>query len=161
MSDDDRYDYHKLVQTYIETKRHDHPHADFKNYYTELLTLLEQLFGVDFSSPPAPQRTLWMLFQATVHSYLKLGTPWSNFLETGLIVHKIEQLGSQRERIFQLSKQIDELTQSSREAHLQLIYDLFISIYGERDLVVTAQDLKAKGFDDAKKPRIEDYWDEL
>lgn len=158
---DFRYDYRQLVLTYIQTMRNDHIHADFKNYYARLLTLLEQVFEVDFSSPPSSQRALWMLFQATVSSYLSLRTPWSNFLEAGLIVKRIEQLGSQGEKIFQLSTQIEELEQSSREAHLQLIYELFERIYGKRDLVVTSQDLKARGFDDSKEPQITDYWEDI
>jgi hypothetical protein len=46
----------------------------------------------------------------------------------------------------------------SREAHLQLLYELFECIYGKRDLVVTSQDLQAKGFDDSNEPRMADYW---
>jgi hypothetical protein len=159
--DESTYDYRELVQTYIQTERKDHPHAAFEQYYARLLTLLERVFEVDFSSPPSSQGALWMLFQATVRSYVSLRTPWSNFLEAGLIVQKIEQLGPQGEKIFQLSKHIEELTQSSRDAHLQLIHDLFTCVYGKRDLVVTSQDLKARGFDDSKEPQISDYWDEI
>lgn len=155
------YDYHELMQTYIQTERKDYPHPDFQKYYARLLALLAQMFEVDFSSPPPSQHALWMLFQATVRSYVSLRTPWSNFLEAGLIVQKIEQLGSQGEKICQLSKQIEELTQSSREAHLQLIYDLFTCVYGKRDLIVTSQDLKARGFDDAKEPHLRDYWEKI
>jgi hypothetical protein len=102
-----------------------------------------------------------MLFRATVKSYLRLTTPFSGFLEAGLIVGKIEQLGPQGETIFRLNNNIEELTEKSGETHLQLLYDLFTAIYGKRDLIVTTHDLKARGFDDSKEPRIEDYWDEL
>ena len=151
------YDYRELIQTYIQTQRNDHRHPDFKNYYTELLTQLEQLFEVDFSSPPSSQRALWMLFRATIDSYLSLRTPWNRFLEAGLLVQKIEALGSEGEKIFTCSKQIEEVTQTSRELHLQLLSDLFECMYGKRDLVVTSQELTAIGFDPSKEPQITDY----
>lgn len=155
------YDYRKLIQTYIQSRRNDHIHPDFKNYYTGLLTQLEQLFEVDFSSPPSSQHALWMLFRATIDSYLSLRTPWSHFLEAGLLVQKIEALGSQGEKIFSYSKQIEEVTQTSRELHLQVLSDLFECMYGKRDLVVTSQDLTARGFDPSKEPQITDYWEYL
>lgn len=146
------YDYRELIQTYIQIQRNAHRDSEFKNYYRELLTQLEQLFEVDFASPLPSQLALWMLFQATVASYLSLRTPWSDFLEAGLIVGKLNDLGSQEEKIFQLSDHIAQLTQTSRETHLQLLSDLFECIYGKRDLVVTSQDLAARGFDTSKVP---------
>ncbi len=156
--DDISYTYHDLLHIYIQTRRGDHIHSDFKDYYAKLLELLGPLFEVDFSAASPSRGPLWMLFYSAVNSYLSLRTPWSNFLEAGLIVQKIKQLGPQGEQIFQLSEQIEDATRRSREAHLQLLDELFISIYGSRDLVVTSQDLKARGFDDTKKPQIEDYW---
>lgn len=133
-------------------------HQDFKTYYTQLLALLEQLFGVDFAAPPEPA-ALWMLFMATVDSYLSIRTPWSSFLEEGLIIRKVEALGPQGGNMFRLSQQIQDLSEANREAHLQLLYALFERIYGKHDLVVTSQDLQAKGFDDTKEPKIIDYWE--
>jgi hypothetical protein len=163
------YDYRKLVKIYIETQREHHPNLDFKQYYAGLLASLEQFFDVALSSPPSKPPpgsppaglALWMLFRATVRSYLRLTTPFSGFLEAGLIIRMIEQLGPQGETIFRLDNNIVELTKKSEETHLQLLYELFTAIYGKRDLVVTSQDLKAKGFDDSKEPRIQDYWDDL
>lgn len=155
------YGYRELIQTYIQTQRNDHIHPDFKNYYTGLLTQLEQLFEVNFASPPSSGHALWMLFRATVASYLSLRTPLSGFLEAGLLVRKIEALGSQGEHIFPRSRQIEEITQTSRELHLQLLSDLFECIYGKRDLVVTSQDLASRGFDISKEPQVADYWESL
>lgn len=160
MDDISSYNYIELIHTYIQTQRDDHRSPGFKEYYTELLTQLEQLFEVDFASPPPSQLALWMLFRATIDSYLSLRTPWSNFLEAGLLVQKIKALGSQGERIFSCSDQIGGITQTSRELHLQLIYDLFACIYGKRDLVVTSQDLAARGFDTSKEPQAADEWED-
>jgi hypothetical protein len=161
MDDGASYDYRELIQTYIQTQRNDRRHPAFKNYYTGLLTQLEQMFEVDFASPPSSQLALWRLFRTTVASYLSLRTPWSGFLEAGLIVQKIKDLGSQGEKIFLQSTQIEEGTQTSRELHLQLLSDLFECIYGKRDLVVTSQDLAARGFDTSKEPQAADYWEEI
>jgi hypothetical protein len=151
------YGYQDLIRVYIETQRKD-SHPDFKNYYTGLLTHLEQLFEINFASPPSTQRALSMLFRTTIDSYLSLRTPWSGFLEAGLIVKKIQALGPQGEEIFSHSDQIEETTQTSREHHLQLLFHLCEAIYGKRDRVVTSQELAARGFDTSKEPRIEDYW---
>lgn len=159
--DDISYNYIELIHTYLQTQRNDHRHPDSKNYYTGLLTQLEQLFGVDFASPPPSQLALWMLFRATGASYLSLRTPGSGFLEGGLIVQKIEALGSQGEQMLSSLKQIEEITQTSRELHLQLLYDLFEGIYGKRDLVVTPQELAARGFDTSKAPQEADDWGDL
>src|SRR5579871_645214 len=96
------YDYRVLVQTYIETQQYQNARPDIKAYYADLLALLEQGFGVDFAAPPASGRALWMLFRATVDSYLSLRTPWSHFLEAGLIVRKLEDLSDQGQSIFHL-----------------------------------------------------------
>jgi hypothetical protein len=98
-----------------------------------------------------------MLFRATVDSYLSLRTPWSHFLEEGLIVRTLEEQSDQGETIFHLSDQIAHLTSASREAHLQLVYDLFERIFGKRELVVTSRDLRAQGFDDDNKPEVRDW----
>jgi hypothetical protein len=154
---DRTYDYRALVQTYLETERND-VHPDVKVYYRKLLALLEQCFGIHLAQPPPAQGALWMLFRSTVHSYLSLRTPWSHFLEEGLIVRQLDDLGAQGQAIFQRSDQIAQLTKASREAHLQLLYDLFECIYGKQELVVTSHDLRAKGFDDAQKPDPTDYY---
>lgn len=152
---DHQYTYQDLVLTYIETRRTDlHPAA--KAHYARLLALLEQSFGVKLTSPPAAQAALGMLFRATVDSYLSLRTPWSHFLEEGLIVRQLEDLGTRGQTIFQRSDQIAQLTHASREAHLQLLYDLFECIFGKQELIVTSGDLRAKGFDDANKPQMTD-----
>ena len=155
------YGYRELIQTYIQTQRNNHIHPDFKNHYSGLLTQLEQLFEVDFASPPSSGLALWILFQATIASYLSLRTPWSGFLEVGLIVKKIRDLGSQGEKILPQITQIEEVTQTSQELHLHLLSDLFECIYGKRDLVVTSQDLAARSFDTSKEPQAADYWEYL
>ena|ERR1051326_1462140 len=154
---DRTYGYRALVQAYIETERSD-THPDIKAYHRKLLALLEQHFGVTLASPPKTQPALWMLFRSTVHSYLSLRTPWSHFLEEGLLVRKLEDMGAQGQAIFERSDQIAQLTNASREAHLQMLYDLFECIYGKHALVVTSHDLRAKGFDDAQKPDPTDYY---
>ena len=152
--DDRSYDVRALVQTYIETRRDTGP--ALKAYYLKLLSLLQRQFGVDFAAPPASRVALSILFRATVDSYLSQRTPWSHFLEEGLIVRQVEDLGDPGETILRLTNQIAQFTIASRETHLQMLYVLFENIYGRRETVVTSADLRAQGFDDANKPDVLD-----
>ena len=128
--DSDSFNYLDLIHTYIETRKSHHIHPDFKDYYGELLTHLEQLFQIDFSVSPPGRSGIAMYFRAAIDSYLSLRTPGSNFLEAGLIFKQIDALGSQGEAILPLNREIEELTQKNRELHLQFIYTLFECAYG-------------------------------
>ncbi|MEO8610220.1 MAG: hypothetical protein ABI690_20160 [Chloroflexota bacterium] len=151
-----QYDFKTLVQTYIETKRKYHLHEDFKNYYARLLKHLEAIFKVEISPDKSRDKALWMLFDATIRSYLQITHPWNYFLEDTLINARLEQQGERGEQIFALSNRLGELNDESKELHLQMLYDLFEIMFGKVDKVLTSKELKTGGFDDSTEPHT---WD--
>jgi hypothetical protein len=155
-----KYDYKALVQTYVESIRKDHLHEDFNAYFRALLKVLESIFEVEvaFDDLSGWMRGVWMLFNATINSYLSIRTPWSGFLEVGRIPETLEQAGNEGKLVLQLGDEIESLSRQSSKAHLEMLYNLFIVMFGERDKVVTSKDLMALGFDDSDEPNRSDYW---
>ena len=153
-----QYDFKTLVQTYIETKRQHHLHDDFKNYYSSLLNNLEVIFKVKIARETSRDKALWLLFDATIRSYLHITHPWNYFLEDTLIDARLEQQGERGERIFEMSNRLGELNDESKEVHLQMLYELFEIQFGKVDIVLTSEQLKVGGFDDSKEPHT---WDAM
>jgi hypothetical protein len=151
-----RYDYKTLVETYIETKRKHHLHEDFKNYYSKLLKHLEVIFKVEISADKSRDKALWLLFDATIRSYLQITHPWNFFLEDTLINAHLEEQGERGEQIFDLSNRIGEINDESKELHLHMLYSLFEMMFGKVDAVLTSIELKGLGFDDSTEPHT---WD--
>ena len=151
-----QYDFKALVQIYIETKRKYHLHDDFKNYYTSLLKHLEAIFKVEITREKSRDKTLWLLFDATIRSYLQIIHPWNYFLEDSLIDARLEQQGEHGEHIFAMSNRIGELNDESKTLHLQMLYELFEIMFGKVDIILTSEQLKVGGFDDSTEPHT---WD--
>jgi hypothetical protein len=129
--------------------------AALKAYHVGMLDGLERLFGLRLR--PESAGALFMLFASTANSLLALRTPWSGFLEAGLLVRKVDEAGPEGERVTAASERIDALTAESREAHLEMLDALVATMLGERaSLTFGPADLRAIGVDDAK-PRAVDY----
>jgi hypothetical protein len=100
-----------------------------------VLNGLEQLFGLRLHPDGIStfnNRVLFMLFAATVDSFLALRTPWSRFMEAGLLLRKIEEAGSDGERVMAAGEWIDALTAESRETHLEMLDALISAMLGDR-----------------------------
>jgi hypothetical protein len=157
-----RYDRAALIQAYIQAHEPYQLHDNFKRFYDERLAALEQAFGLRLSSDGvrnAEYHALWMLFHAAVKSYLSIRTPRSNFLDDTLITVKLDRLGARADAIAAYEARIVQAAESSRAAHLGLLDELFQILWGEIDTVVTSEQLRQIGFDDAEKPKHEDYLD--
>ena len=128
--------------------------AALKAHYTAVLDGLQQLFGLRLHPDGVGtfnNRVLFMLFAATVDSFLALRTPWSRFMEAGLLLRKIEEAGSDGERVMAAGERIDALTAESRETHLEMLDALISTMLGDRaELTFSSADLEALGIDDAK-----------
>lgn len=134
--------------------------AALKAHYAAMLDGLQQLFGLHLHPDGAGtfnNRVLFSLFSATADSFLVLRTPWSGFLEAGLLVRKIDEAGPDGQRAMAASQRIDALTAESRETHLEMLDALVAAMLGDRaELTFSPADLLAIGVDDAK-PSATDY----
>ena len=155
------YDFRVLIEVYIYTRRKDFVHQDFTLYYRSLLESLQQLFGIDMPGEQFSfdQRVLWGLFNGTVDSLLQITSPWAGFLEASLLHRKLNECGEPGEIVYQASKTIGAANRSSAQAHREMLYALFTAVFGACDRVVTSDELRGVGFDDAQEPDIKNYYD--
>ena len=128
--------------------------AALQAHYTAMLDGLQQLFGLRLHPDGVGtfnNRALFMLFSATADSFLALRTPWSGFLEAGLLVRKVDEAGPDGQRVMAASQRIDALTAESRQIHLEMLDALVRAMLGDRaELTFKSADLQAIGIDDAK-----------
>ncbi|MEV0136744.1 hypothetical protein AB0H83_51015 [Dactylosporangium sp. NPDC050688] len=120
---------------------------------------LEQLFGLrlDRQQITFDNRVLFRLFFSTAASLLALRTPWSDFLEAGLLVKKVEQAGPDGQRVMTASHRIETLTDEALQAHLEMLDALAAIMLGDRaELTFSREDLQAIGVDDTA-PSPADY----
>ncbi|SCL58702.1 hypothetical protein GA0070606_2983 [Micromonospora citrea] len=126
--------------------------AALKAHHTAMLDGLQQLFGLRLHADGGgsfTHRVLFRLFSATADSFLALRTPWSNFLEAGLLVRMVEEAGAEGERVMAASQRVDALTAESRETHLEMLDALVAVLLGDRAvLTFSPADLRAIGVDD-------------
>ncbi|MGV9411446.1 hypothetical protein ACWDOP_16145 [Nocardia sp. NPDC003693] len=113
-----------------------------------LLETLEELYELKLEMKEMveiPRGTvLFMHFRATVNSALALRTPGN--LEAGLLLRSLEAAGEPGLRIKATSKRLDQLLDSSREAHLDMLEDLLRILLGNRaHLTFTADEVAAAG----------------
>ncbi|KAB8333710.1 hypothetical protein SD80_012320 [Scytonema tolypothrichoides VB-61278] len=152
-----------IIDTYIETQRK-HIHDDFTNYYTNLLVALQKAFNITLYSrpqnpPPAEKSGISKLFASTIDSLIAIRTPWSNFLETSVIVMQLEKAGEVGTQVDRISGLIDDMSEQNKKLHEEMLKVLFDYLYRPSKTTVTSQDLYAQGFDDATEPDKNDYWD--
>ncbi|WP_433795474.1 hypothetical protein [Actinoplanes sp. CA-252034] len=118
---------------------------------------LQRLFGLVLSRDGVPERVLFVLFESTVRSLLAQTTPWSGFLEAGLLVKRLEATGGPGARVMAASDRIWSRKDESREDHLLILDELLAVFLGDRaDHVFTAADLVAVGVDPTP-PTTEQY----
>ena len=154
-------DFRVLIEAYIYTQRKDFVHSDFTAYYAGLLEALQKLFGIRLSHDDLSlgQRMLWGLFQSTVESLLQITSPWAGYLEAGLLHKKLEESGEPGNVVYRASAAIGEANKASEAAHREILYALFLTIFGECQRVVTSEELHESGFDDSIEPDIVNYYD--
>ena len=88
---------------------------------------------------------------------LALRTPWSDFLEAGLLVKKVEQAGQDGQRVMTASSRIETLVRELRQEHLDILDALTAIMLGDRaELTFSGADLRAIGVDDTA-PSPADY----
>jgi hypothetical protein len=59
------------------------------------------------------------------------------------------------------TNRIAELASASQEQHLAMLNALFLCLFGSVTTVFTSGQLRERGFDDAREPKIENYYDFL
>lgn len=157
------YDFKVLVDAYVYSTKDDFVHPDFAQYYSTLVQALEAEFGVRFSPDTlsGTKRALWMLFESTVRSLLRISTPWEGFLEASLLVSALEGSGEAGKAVEQASNEIIRLAKASEVAHRDMLYALFTAMFGVQRRVVTSEDIARRGVDDSQEPNIWDYYDYL
>lgn len=155
------YNVDVLIQVYIYTRRNDFVHEDFTDYYNGLLEALTSLFGIELSEVLHGQthRPFWGLFNSTVDSLLRITSPWSGYLEAGLLHSQLRDAGAHGERVYLASDAIADANVKSEISHREMLKSLFILTFGECNQTVTSEELRAAGFDDNGEPKISDYWD--
>ncbi|GAA1398027.1 hypothetical protein ACFQZ4_09115 [Catellatospora coxensis] len=125
--------------------------AALKAHYEAMLGGLEQLFGLRLSMNGVASfdnRVLFMLFTSTTRSLLALRTPWSGFLESSLLVKKIEEAGANGQRVMAATERIVRLTDESHQVHLDMLDALVAAMLGDRaEATFSADDLRALGVD--------------
>jgi hypothetical protein len=156
---DKRYDRAALIQAYIATKD-PYGHADIKRFNAERLAVLEQAFDLRLTWEGVTHHDntdLWMLFTATVRSYLSIQTPGSDFLDGSLLTRRLDALGDDAHPLMAAWEIINTATAASEQAHLTMLDELFRLLWGAITTVVTSDQLRALGFDDAQEPNWLDY----
>ncbi|GIM96682.1 hypothetical protein Ato02nite_084750 [Paractinoplanes toevensis] len=131
-----------------------------KAHYLSLLDGLQRLFGVildgDLGANPKP--ALLMLFRSTADSLLTLRTPWSGFLEAGLIHRNLEEAGEWGVRVTRAGERINAALTDAREGHLDMLDALVAAMLGDRaDLTITEADVRAAGIDILAEPNPTEY----
>lgn len=156
---DKRYDRAALIQAYIATKETP-GHEDFTRFTAARLAALEQVFNLRLTREGVKHQDnsmLWMLFTATVRSYLSIRTPGSDFLDGSLLSRHLDTLGDQAKPLLADWKTIVDSANVSQKAHLGMLDHLFTLLWGDITTVVTSDQLRAHGFDDAQEPDWLDY----
>ena len=171
-----RYDRAELVKAYLaahanmdsrfgayEVERTEYNEA-LRGYYQGLLAALERMFGVALDVRRAEAfdaKVFLMLFRGTADSLLAARTPWSGFLEGGLLIKKLEGAGAAGQKVLAASTVIDEMQAKSRAAHREALDAIAEILLGDSAGLVfdSAEVLSVVGFDDNVRPNRADYPD--
>lgn len=164
MSSEKTYGVREFVLAYIDAQRPPWPHEDFRAFRRARLAALESAFKINLSFeglPPTAPRVLWMLFSATVQSFLRIRGPRADFLEDGLLNSTIERLDTPALKLKETEARLFLHLQEARNAHLELLDGLFVALWGVIEHPVSSSDLARLGFDDAAEPKLSDYYDKM
>ena len=167
------YDRSALIQTHLYTHAdvnsraggyeygRDEYNGALREYYQGLLATLEKLFDVVLDAPRAVESTakvLLMLFASTARSYLAAQTPWSGYLEAGLLINRLRVAGEPGRRVLEAGEQIGRLFDESGKQHLDMLDGIVEILLGDRaDLEFDSADLLAAGFDVTAHPDSDAY----
>lgn len=167
MSTEQGYGRRALIDSYLATR----PGNRYGGYYPEssvynaalrahheaMLGGLERLFGMRIDRHDVPDRVLFHLFESTTRSLLALTTPWSGFLEAGLLHRRLEATGEPAVRVMDASHRIESRVIESRQDHLLILDELLAVLLGDRaDRTFTAADLREAGVD-PEPPSTEEF----
>jgi hypothetical protein len=162
---DTRYDRMALVRAYLHARAEpadgiggyrlddeDGYNEALRAHHRTVLAGLEELFHLRLNSAALEDfndKVFFMLFSSTAASFLSVRTPWSGFLEAGLLLQRLEKAGETGERVDRASHRIERLRDDLREAHLEILDALVACFLRERaHLTFTSADLRALGVDD-------------
>lgn len=155
------YDYKALVDAFYEAKHGEFNwvHPDIADYNRGFLTVLEAKFGLslDFQLATGRRAALLHLFANSAKSLSAGEAPLSAYKEAGLFVTILENSGPAGQRFLESNAEIYLENEVGRDFHRQMLYDLFVIIFGEIETTITSEDLLAAGFDDSEKPNPFDY----
>ena len=158
------YDYNDLIRSYIYTKQR-YVHDDFSNYYEQLFKTLCKLFDITEvkkikikSRDDIRKTSLLGLLKNTIHSYLMLQTPTSQYLEAGLLFSNIRK-SERGDSIMNNLKNINNSCSNTKKEHEELISNLFRELHGESAETFSKEDLLNLGFNASTQPKINDYYD--
>jgi len=158
------YDYRSLIKAYVYTKR-SHVDEDFSRYYKKLYQALSKAFDISFNisfenkDQDVKELVLLRLFSRTIRSLNSIDTPWSNYLEAGLVHEIIHEAGEAGQLVDKSSQVIIEIAEKMEEEHYRMLDHLFVCIFGKTGRIVTSKELYENGCDDSKQPEISDYYD--
>ena len=171
-----RYGRDELISTYLAATAYfgdgfgdyvDHLEYNtaLQQFYKERLIALEQLFDVEFDRKRSQvrgrsieARALAGLFVNTAESCLRARTPWSGYLEAGLLIRALSAGGPAGHDYLEATTRIGELRDESRQLHREALDALARVLLGEKaEAVFDSADLLAVGFDDSTAPRTSDY----
>ncbi len=150
------YDFKAFVIAYVDAHRPNYVHKDFETFYKARLSKLEDAFNIRFSENRLPM--FMVLFDVTVKCYWNTSTPGEFFLEGSALLSMLEAKESGKQ-LLATWDEVLECANQSQETYLQMLFDLFVFMFGEVSTVITSDDLKALGFDDSAEPKIWDYSD--
>ena len=158
------YDERAIVIAYLDAQRPAYPHEDFRTFRRSKLAALEAAYRIRISydglTPERPS-SLWMLFQATADSFLKLGGPRAGFLDDSLINVTLERVDTPELALRETETKLYLHLDKTQEAHLELLTKLFRLLWGPIENPCTPADLARVGFDAGAEPKLHDYFDDM
>jgi hypothetical protein len=158
MSEERSYGRRDLIDAYLATRdgegyggyhrESSAYNAALRAHHEAMLSGLQSLFGLELSWDGVQDKPLFMLFRSTAASLLALTTPWSGFLEAGLLLKRLEATGQSGARVMAASDRIWSRNAESREDHLLILEELLGVFLGDRaDRTFGAADLRSAGVD--------------
>jgi hypothetical protein len=131
--------------------------AALRAYWDGMLDGLERLFEIRLSHREVGNAALFMLFESTTRSLLAITTPWSDFLEAGLLHRKLDETGEVGARVMAASDRIWARAEETREDHREILDALLTVFLGDRaGRTFSAGQLQALGVD-LQRPDSIDY----
>jgi hypothetical protein len=122
---------------------------------------LQRLFGLRLGGDgqaEVRQAALGMLFRSAAESFLTLRTPFSGFLEAGLIHRVLEEAGEPGAQVYRTNDRIGAAVVEAREAHLDMLDALVAAMLGDRaDLTFTDADARVAGIEFLPEPTTAEY----